>query len=232
MSDGAAEREGSSPRRACGNESRCRLRATKPHPATPGWTQRTPTEPRLLPSAPPPPPGPAHRQPSTARRGRPRPARRAHRAQPRPGEGGVTGRTRRRSARPGPELSPELPPRSPGSAPPRRAPAARSPARVPPEASAQARPAAPHGPPGPAHGAAPPYPAALQGTSGRGTAHTTLRQRAVRGLNAPVGNGGGAEGSAGRGAAAKRRRTAAAYPRSRCGAGAVRCRAERPLRAH
>lgn len=125
MSDGAAEREGSSPRRACGNESRCRLRATKPHPATPGWTQRTPTEPRLLPSAPPPPPGPAHRQPSTARRGRPRPARRAHRAQPGRGKGGGTGRTRRRSARPGPELSPELPPRSPGSAPPRRAPAAR-----------------------------------------------------------------------------------------------------------
>lgn len=219
MSDGAAEREGSSPRRACGNESRCRLRATKPHPATPGWTQRTPTEPRLLPSAPPPPPGPAHRQPSTARRGRPRPARRAHRAQPRPGEGGGDGThpAAFSASRPGAE---------PGAATPEprqrpTPPCPGSPARVPPEASAQARPAAPHGPPGPAHGAAPPYPAALQGTSGRGTAHTTLRQRAVRGLNAPVGNGGGAEGSAGRGAAAKRRRTAAAYPRSRCGAGAV-----------
>lgn len=218
MSDGAAEREGSSPRRACGNESRCRLRATKPHPATPGWTQRTPTEPRLLPSAPPPPPGPAHRQPSTARRGRPRPARRAHRAQPGRGKGGDGTHPAAFSAsRPGAE---------PGAATPEprqrpTPPCPGSPARVPPEASAQARPAAPHGPPGPAHGAAPPYPAALQGTSGRGTAHTTLRQRAVRGLNAPVGNGGGAEGSAGRGAAAKRRRTAAAYPRSRCGAGAV-----------
>lgn len=127
MSDGAAEQEGMSPCWACRNESHC-------HQISPGSTMQnksdllkaggggngTPMEPHLLPSATPLPKTPRPRSPP-GQHGTPREAetckestwssaRRAHGAQLQPVLGDAPGR---RSARPNPELSPELPPRIP-----------------------------------------------------------------------------------------------------------------------